>query len=115
MDIIQILGNAEISTIIALLIKLIVFAVIAFYIVPKQLREVFRPKDGLTALRWQILVLLSVSVFTSIPSAAYQLVRLFDPAGTYELLRSIATVTNNLSSLIIVVLLVLIFNYKKRG
>ena len=113
MDIIQLFSDAQISTVIALVIKLVVFAIISFYIVPKQLREVFRPYDGLTALRWQILVLLSVSVITSIPSAAYQVVLFLGEKS--ELLREIATITNNVSSLIIVVLLVLIFNYKKRG
>jgi len=113
MDILKFLGDAEVSTVIALVIKLLVFVVIAFYIIPKQLREVLRPKDGLTGLRWQILILLSVSVFTSIPSAMYQVARFV--GNEPEVLRGIATITNNVSSLIIVVLLVLIFNYKNKG
>jgi len=115
MNFLALFGEPQFSTLLALIIKLVVFVVIAFYIIPKQLKEVLRPRDGLTALRWQILILLSVSVFTSIPSAMYQIVRFVDPYAAYELLRAIATVTNNISSLIIVILLVLIFNYKRKN
>ena len=115
MELLRLLGDADVSTVIALIIKLLVFVTIAFYIIPKQLREVLRPRDGLTGLRWQILILLSVSVFTSIPSAMYQVVRFLGTDEGTEILRGIATITNNVSSLIVVVLLVLIFNYKKKG
>jgi len=107
------LDNVNISSFIALVIRLIGLVVVGFYLFPKQLKEVLRPVDWLTELRWQILALLSVSVVSGIPSIWYQIIRL--NGGEAEILRNISTVTSNVSQLLIIILLVLIFNYKKKS
>lgn len=100
------------SILIAIIIKFLTLGVILFYLIPKQVAEVLRPKDWLTGLRWQILVLLVANVATSIPASAYTILRYY---GTDSpILREISLVTNNISGLVIIVLLVLIFNYRRK-
>lgn len=100
------------SILIAIIIKFLTLGVILFYLIPKQVTEVLRPKDWLTGLRWQILLLLIANVITSIPASAYTILRYY---GTDSpLLREISLVTNNVSGLVIIILLVLIFNYRRK-
>jgi len=107
------IDHLNVSSLIALIIRFAGFVVVGFYLFPKQLREVLRPVDWLTRLRWQILALLSVSVISGIPSIWYQIIRL--TGGEAEILRNISTVTSNISQLLIIILLVLIFNYKRKS
>lgn len=98
--------------IIGLLIRMASIGVVLFYVIPKQFLEVLRPRDWLTDLRWYILVLFLFSIFAAIPSLSYQLLR--SNGGDSSGLRSVATITGNLSNLASSVLLVLIYNYKKK-
>lgn len=93
----------------ALITKAIV-VVICSYLFAKQYNEAYGRKDDLTNLRYQILSVLGVTLVNQVPSIVYQWVRLV--GNEAPILREIVTVTSNLSLLLIVILLVLIFNYK---
>ena len=98
--------------IISLIIRVISIAIVLFYIIPKQFMEVLRPRDWLTRLRWQILLLFLFAVFSSIPSLSYQAARINGEPN--ESFRSAVSITSNLSILSTSILLVLIYNYKKK-
>lgn len=83
------------------------------YLVPKQMKEVLSPKDWLTGLRWQILLTLVFSIIGLVPSVVYLGFRSFGIES--EDLRSVASIAGNLSRLANVILLVMIFNYKKKS
>lgn len=96
----------------AILMKLY-FVIIGCYLIYLQVIETLRPVDGLTPLRWQILLTLVISVVTQVPSIYYQYLRI---AGIDSpVLREVVTITANFSLIAIMVLLVLIFNFKKRS
>lgn len=96
----------------AILMKLY-FVIIGCYLIYLQVVETLRPVDGLTPLRWQILLTLVISVVTQVPSIYYQYLRI---AGMESaVLREVVTITANFSLIAIMVLLVLIFNFKKRS
>lgn len=96
--------------IISLLIRTLSIGIILFYVIPKQFMEVLRPKDWLTRLRWQILLLFLFTVFASIPALTYQAGRV--NGETNESFRNIVSISSNLSILSTSILLVLIYNYK---
>lgn len=112
-DMFDIFDNINFWSLASFLIRFVGIVVIALYLFPKQIKEVMRPTDGLTGLRWQILGVLGLSVLSALPSVTYQIVRTF--GGEAELLRNIASVTSTMSWMLIIVLLVLIFNYKRKG
>lgn len=100
------------SILIAIIIKFVTLGLMLFYLIPKQVAEVLRPKDWLTGLRWQILILLIANIATSIPASAYTILRYY---GTDSpMLREVSLITNNVSGLAIIILLLLIFNYKRK-
>lgn len=96
----------------SLILGVIAVGTLTFYLIPKQFAEVLRPRDWLTSLRWQLLILLSIIVLLALPSLVYQGFRYF--GLEYEALRNIASVTNRLSFLALVIALISIFNYKRR-
>ena len=98
--------------IISLLIRIVSIGIVLFYIIPKQFLEVLRPRDWLTKLRWQILLLFLFTIFASIPALSYQAARVNGEPS--EAFRNIVTVSSNLSVLSTSVLLVLIYNYRKK-
>lgn len=100
------------SVIFSFIIALAALFVMA-YLIPKQMTEVLRPKDWLTGLRWQILLTLIASIIGLIPSVVYLALRSMGIES--EDLRSVATIAGNLSRLANVILLVMIFNYKKKS
>lgn len=97
---------------VSLIIRVLSIGIILFYVIPKQFFEVLRPKNWLTGLRWLILLLFIFSVISAIPSLAYQFLRTIGDDS--PLLRNIASISGNLSNLGTSVLLVLIYNYKKK-
>lgn len=99
------------ASFIAIVFKTI-FLLVAFYLFYRQMGEVFRPLDSLSALRWQILSVLGLSIISGIPSLVYQFVRW--GGGEAELLRQVATITSNVSQLAIVILLLMIFTYRRK-
>lgn len=104
--------DGNISTLASMLLGACSVAVLVFYLLPKQFAEVLRPKDWLTALRWQILVLLGFITLMALPSLVYLTLRYM--GLEYETMRSIASITNRLSFAGAVLVLVLVFNYKRR-
>lgn len=82
------------------------------YLAPKQMAEVLRPKNWLTGLRWRIFWILIFSIIGLIPSVVYLSIRTF--GGDNEVLRSVASVAGNFSRLANVVLLIMVFNYRKK-
>lgn len=95
-----------------LIVRLICTSIIAFYVVPKQVREVMRPKNQFTKLRWILLSLFCVSVLFSVPSIAYQALRIFGHDS--HVLRNFVTISANISTIATTWLLVLIYRYKVR-
>lgn len=93
-------------------IRIISVSVLLFYIIPKQFKEVLRPKSWLTGLRWQLLLLFSFSVLAAIPALTYQGIRTF--GGESPVLRNVAGISGNLSTLATTILLILVYNYKQK-
>lgn len=83
------------------------------YIALKQSVEISRPRDWLSGLRWQIFLVIVVSIIGLAPSLMYQYFRTIGIEA--DVLRNIATITGNVSRLANVILLLLIFSYKKNG
>lgn len=100
------------ASLFALINGIVCLLVYAFFLTPKQIFEVTRPKNWLTRLRWIILSILVISVLTSIPSVVYQYYRTFGHDS--EFLRNLATITSQISKTCTTILLVLVFTYKKR-
>jgi hypothetical protein len=101
------------SSLAAFIISAVCFAVYLFFLTPRQLEEVLRPRDWLTRLRLIILGILLISLLTSVPSLLYQYYRTI--GQEHVLLRNVSTVTSNISKLGLTVLLVLVFTYRKRN
>lgn len=106
------MNDTNIFALIGLAIRATAIGIILFYIVPKAFRQVLRPKDWLTGLRWQLLSMFTFSILASVPSVVYQVMRSY--GAETELLRNVATVSGNLSFLGISILLVMIYNYKQK-
>lgn len=104
--------NVNLYALVSLVIRVLAIAVILFYVIPKQFMEVTRPKNWLTGLRWQILILFIFSITAAIPSVYYQYIRTI--GGDSVILRNVASIAGNLSNLGTSILLVLIYNYRKR-
>lgn len=98
---------------IALLIKLTVLGIAAFYLFPRQLAQALRPKDWLTRLRWRILAALGVSIISILPSVAYQYIRAV--GGEAAILQDVVSITTNISLLAFMILIVSIFNYSTKN
>lgn len=106
------MGNVNIYSLIGLVIRSIAIGIIVFYVVPKQFKEALRPKDWLTGLRWQMLVLFGLAVIASVPAIVYQIVTSMGIDA--PVLRNVASICGNLSFLAISVDAVLIYNYKRK-
>jgi len=106
------IGEINVYSLIGLVIRSIAIAIILFYIIPKQFKEVLRPRDWLTGLRWQMLLMFSFAILASVPSVVYQILRTIGVDA--PVLRDISSVTGNLSFLAISLLLVMIYNYKRK-
>lgn len=94
------------------IISVICLGVYVLFLTPKQFKEVLRPVDWLTGLRWYILLILILAIITSIPSTLYQLYRAL--GDNYIVLQNISTVTSQISKLSTTILLVLVFTYSKK-
>lgn len=92
---------------------LVCLLIYAFFLTPKQIIEVTEPKDWLTRLRWIILGILVLSVVSSLPSVLYQFYRMI--GEEHPLLRTVATVTGQISKTCTTVLLVLVYTYKRKA
>lgn len=106
------IADLNIYSLIGLIIRSIAIGIILFYIIPKQFKEVLRPRDWLTGLRWQMLLMFTFAILASVPSVIYQLLRTNGIEA--PVLRDISSITGNLSFLAISVLLVMIYNYKRK-
>lgn len=104
--------DGNIYALTSLVLGSVAVGALIFYLIPLQFNEVLKPKDWLTRLRWRILSLLSLITLMAFPSLVYQFFRYL---GTdYESLRNIASITNRLSFLGVVFVLILVFNYKRK-
>lgn len=84
--------------------------VVVCYILPLQTKELKRPKDGLTRLRWMLWIILFLTVVVAIPALSYQLLR---ATGTdLPWLRNVATIFGSLVRPLNAILLVLVWRYK---
>lgn len=106
------MNDLNFNALTGLLISLVSLAAL-LYVAYKQTFEVLRPKNWLTGLRWQIYALLIISIVGLIPAITYQFCRVIHVQA--EFLRSVATVTGALSRLGNAVLLVMVFNYRKKN
>ncbi len=82
------------------------------FAIRRQFVEVLVPRDSLTQFRWYILGSLITTIVGIMPVMAYQALRMVGIES--ELLRNIANITGNISRLAGMVLIVLIYTYKKK-
>lgn len=97
-----------------LIARLLTAIIICTYVLPKQFKEVRRPKNEFTGLRWLIFAAIVFYVLTTIPAMAYQFTRLAEGYQTLTL-QNFATIVGNLANLLVGLVLVLIYNYKDKG
>jgi hypothetical protein len=98
------------SILISLLLGVFATGVVAFYIIPKQIAEVARPRNQFTRLRWILLFLFIFSVITAVPALVY-LVSLLNHSPS-DLFASVARVTGNISRVTNTILLLMVYNYR---
>lgn len=91
----------------------ICFCVYVFYLTPRQIREVLRPNDWLTGLRWLILAILTMTALTFIPSLVYLFY--LSRGEEYEILRSVSSIIGGINLFGTTILMILIFNYRKKN
>ncbi len=104
------MGDLNLNALIGLLIRALSTGVILVYIIPRQFKEVLRPHDWLSGLRWRLLALFGISAFSAIPTLTYQFIRTI--GGESQTLRNIAVITGNLSVLATTWLLVEVYRYR---
>jgi hypothetical protein len=97
---------------ISFLLGLLTTSVFIFFLMPKQFKEVIRPYDGLTRLRWYILAILVFSIITAIPGLTYVYFR--STGHEYHVLRNIASILGRISSLATTILLILVYTYRTK-
>jgi hypothetical protein len=102
----------NVVAIISLTARLLAIAMVTYFSVPGQIREVWRPKDYLTRLRWYILALLVLFIISSFPSLLLQFLRIGGPTG--GILSSVASIATNVSILSMAILFVLISKYRQK-
>lgn len=91
---------------------LMTFAVFLLYVLffnYRQSREVARPRDGLTRLRWIILSVLLLTTVTLVPVMVYQLLISF--GHDYGIMRNIISIVGGINVICSTFLLYLIFTY----
>jgi hypothetical protein len=79
-------------------------------IIPRQIHEVRRVKDGFTNLRYFVLAWLIFFLLASIPVIAYQYITLNAEGHTF--LQNFATLSSGVANLAVGIVLILIYNYK---
>lgn len=94
------------------LITLMCFLTFLFFLVPRQTREVLRPLDGLTGLRYQILGILLLITLTLVPPIVYQF---FISLGhEYEVLRNVSSIVGGVNLVGLTVLFVMVYIYRRK-
>lgn len=104
------IDNPKISIIIGLFFAFAWLGALLYVTVLQTFEVATRPKDGLTALRNMIYVMLWIAVLGRIPSITYQLCALFDLKAPF--LQNVARITGNIAGLASGILLVMIFRYR---
>lgn len=82
------------------------------YLSIKMSRELYRPKDWLTSLRWRIFIAVFLIVLTLVPGLMYQVLRLYGVDS--EDVRNIVTITSRVNSLGALLVLFSVFSYRKK-
>jgi hypothetical protein len=94
-------------------ITLTVVAIVGYlYLSVLMAKEVTRPKDKLTPLRWRIFAAVFVIVMTLIPSLIYQILRLY--GLDTDLIRNIVTITARINSIGALAILFAVFTYRMK-
>lgn len=82
------------------------------YLSVRMAREVVRPSDWLTPLRWRIFWTVFLVVLTLIPSFIYQILRLYGIES--QEVRDIVTITSKVNSLGALLVLFSVFSYRRK-
>lgn len=86
--------------------------VFLFFLIPRQMKEVLLPLDGLSRLRWQIFGILLLIALTLIPSIVYQYFIAF--GHEYKVLRNIVSIVGGVNLVGLTVLFVMIYVYRRK-
>lgn len=95
-----------------LVVRVVTIAVFALFLIPRQIREVTRPKNGFTGLRWRLLVsllLMTAMLIVTLP-------RLVQVAQTPSvgLSADVATISMTVFFIAFVINEVSIYTYKEK-
>lgn len=102
--------NTNFYVVIGLAVSIFTTLGMGFYLIPKQIAELKRPRNWLTPLRQVIFILLVISVLGSMPTIMYQIVRAM--GGEIDWLRNAASISASVSRLSTFMLMVYIFKFK---
>lgn len=94
----------------AFLLGLLVFLGYFGFMLPRQLKQVFRPKDGFTRARWIVLALLIMTLATSILPLVYQYLRFTGHA--YVLLQNLSGISTQINKISTFILLFMLSIYR---
>lgn len=95
---------------ISIIIRTFSVGVVAFFIIPKMIAEVARPKSQFTRLRWIVLLLFVISAMTAVPVLVYQYMALFERPS--QQLASLVGVVSSVGGLANTILLLMLFTYR---
>lgn len=101
----------DINLLISIIIRTFSLGVVAFFIIPKMIGEVMRPKSQFTRLRWIVLLLFIISAITTLPVLAYQYMTFLEERPSQHL-ASLVSVIGSVGSLANTILLLMLFTYK---
>lgn len=93
----------------SIILRTVSIGMLLAYVVPRQVREVRRPRDQFTSLRWLVFHLIVFFVLASSPVLIYQGSTLSTHHTAFQ---QIASIANGLASLAVGVVLMLIYNYR---
>lgn len=88
------------------------FFALVGYVIPVQVMELTRSRDSLTKLRIMLLCMVMFTVMAGLPPFAYQFIGI--SVSTTELLRQIASLCSAFGFFMSSLLLVFIYNYKRK-
>jgi hypothetical protein len=94
------------------LIAAVVAIFLMLYIIPKQVNEIRRPKNGFTALRWRLLALPTLYILCVLPRVPLLAGRLHVPPTSD--LAAFTSVSTSIGLLTFAVFMVLIYTYKEK-
>lgn len=106
------IGDFNLLATIGFVIRLLAIGIILFLVLPRAIIELLRPHDWLTGLRWRLLGVFVFTILASVPSVIYQILLVYGIQS--DILRAVITITGNLSFLGFAVLVLMIYNYRRK-